>query len=639
MPVRVRAAIPYALIAVFGAALAYFSLFSQFTPHDDSGHLSVSLTEFIAGRNLYEDLYSQYGPLYFLLFGGLFSIPGIELTTDSVRLLTLVLWVICGLLLGLSAERITGDRRLGWIASIGAFAGLTALAPEPMHPVGISTTLTCAIIAILAFGAERPPMRVAVPLGIAVGALAMIKINMGALAAVALIAAVLISLSPPRLRIAYAIGAAALVSAATLVLLSNDLGVGWVQELIALQLAGTFAIVVRAVAARGAGESPDGSWLWIGRFAAAGMAVVVVVSLLIFALGTTPAGLVDGVLIDPTRHPDIDVLQFTFHSKVIAGSLIVLAAVVALTLWRDRLGNSTAVLAVRAAVRFVAAVAILASIVQQTQVYFGPSARTVTIGVLVAWLAAVPPREAKESASRSFARLAIVLFAVVEVLQAYPVAGSQLKAASVLFVVVALILVADGLRVLKELPAAVRLPTFAAPAAIAALGAYLAIAGVLIPLKDTRARWHGGTPLDQRGAKLVRVPGAQAAAYHQIVDGAARYGCKPIVMLPGAYSLQGWFGQRPPSGYNVSNWMLLVSKKRQREVVAKVRDKPRLCVVRIDDPNFDYVAISVPPLITKPLFKYLTTTPLKTVVETSNGANLIYRLQVRPEVARELEAR
>src|SRR5436190_10695338 len=96
MAVRLRAALPYAVIALFGAALAYFSLFSQFAPHDDSGHLSVSLTEFIAGRNLYEDLYSQYGPLYFEMFGGLFSLPGIELTTDSVRLLTMVLWVVCG---------------------------------------------------------------------------------------------------------------------------------------------------------------------------------------------------------------------------------------------------------------------------------------------------------------------------------------------------------------------------------------------------------------------------------------------------------------------------------------------------------------------------------------------------------------
>ena len=115
---RLRAAIPYALIAIFGAALAYFSLFSQFAPHDDSGHLSVSLTEFIAGRNLYEDLYSQYGPLYFLMFGGFFSIPGIELTTDSVRLLTMVIWVISGLLVGVSAERISGDRRIGLLITV-----------------------------------------------------------------------------------------------------------------------------------------------------------------------------------------------------------------------------------------------------------------------------------------------------------------------------------------------------------------------------------------------------------------------------------------------------------------------------------------------------------------------------------------
>ncbi len=460
---------------------------------------------------------------------------------------------------------------------------------------------------------------------------------MGALAAVALIATALIALAPARRRALYGAGAAALIGAATLVLLSHDFDTPWVQKLIALQIAGSLAIVVRAVLLPHTDEDPDGPWRWIARFAAGGLAVVVVVSLLIIVLGTTPGGLVDGVLIDPTRHPEIDVLAFTFHSGLIALAVVALAFSVGITLARDRLGDSAAMVAVRAGARIAAAIAILASVVQQTQVYIEPSSRTVTFGVLAAWLVAVAPRGIAESQPKAFARLGLALVAVLEVLQAYPVAGSQLKAASLLFVVVAVVLLSDGLRVLATMPKKVSIPSVVAPAAIGVIAAYIAIAGVLVPLKDARADWRANTPLDLYGAHLLRIPQQQADSYRTLVAGVKRAGCDPVVSMPGQYSLQGWFRQRPPSGYNVSNWMLLVSLKRQREIVRTISDKPHLCVLRTDNNKFDYIAITVPPLVTKPLFRYLTTTPLKTVVQTTDGKDLVYRLQVRPDVAQELK--
>ncbi|HXS33100.1 MAG TPA: hypothetical protein VN758_04910, partial [Solirubrobacterales bacterium] len=70
----------YSLVALAAAIAAYFAIFTQFSSGDDEGTLLVSLNAFSHGQTLYSDVYSPYGPFYYELFGGFFSLTGLAVT-------------------------------------------------------------------------------------------------------------------------------------------------------------------------------------------------------------------------------------------------------------------------------------------------------------------------------------------------------------------------------------------------------------------------------------------------------------------------------------------------------------------------------------------------------------------------------
>ena len=83
----------YAIVAMGAAIAAYFYLFTQFAPYDDEGTVLVTLKAFVHGETLYRDVYTPFGPFYYELFGGLFSLTGQAVTTDASRTIVLVIWV------------------------------------------------------------------------------------------------------------------------------------------------------------------------------------------------------------------------------------------------------------------------------------------------------------------------------------------------------------------------------------------------------------------------------------------------------------------------------------------------------------------------------------------------------------------
>ena len=71
------------------------------------------MKSFAEGEILYRDIYSDYGPFFFELFGGLFALTGWAVTNDASRLIVGFLWVASSLLFGLSAQRLTGGSPSG----------------------------------------------------------------------------------------------------------------------------------------------------------------------------------------------------------------------------------------------------------------------------------------------------------------------------------------------------------------------------------------------------------------------------------------------------------------------------------------------------------------------------------------------
>jgi hypothetical protein len=70
--------------------------------------------EFVRGGELYDEVYSQYGPFYYLLFGGLFELLGRPVTPNAGRLIVVAIWVATATLYGMGIHRMTGRLWLGW---------------------------------------------------------------------------------------------------------------------------------------------------------------------------------------------------------------------------------------------------------------------------------------------------------------------------------------------------------------------------------------------------------------------------------------------------------------------------------------------------------------------------------------------
>src|SRR4051812_18072615 len=89
---------------LFGAVLAIAAgslLFTTFMVYDDEGYVLFSLQNFTRHGGLYEQVYSQYGPFFFLFnqvlhLGGL----GLDFTNTTARVLTGFYWLattgLCG---------------------------------------------------------------------------------------------------------------------------------------------------------------------------------------------------------------------------------------------------------------------------------------------------------------------------------------------------------------------------------------------------------------------------------------------------------------------------------------------------------------------------------------------------------------
>ena len=125
------------------AVAAYFTAYSSFFSYDDEGYILLSLKQFVAGQHLYSDVYSQYGPFPYELFGALFAVTGRAVSPDAARGLVIVEWLASSLLAGVCVLRVTGRLALGVAASAVAFGTLTQIVREPLHPGGLGRLRSC----------------------------------------------------------------------------------------------------------------------------------------------------------------------------------------------------------------------------------------------------------------------------------------------------------------------------------------------------------------------------------------------------------------------------------------------------------------------------------------------------------------
>jgi hypothetical protein len=538
------------------------SMFSVFHAYDDEGYYLANLGDYLAGHPLLTQYAQVYGPFFYESFGGLFKLLGLSPTNDSGRYVTVAVWLIASAAGGLVAFRLSRNLWLGLAAELLTFGVLSMLSSEPMSTYGLSAILLLGLAAAATFRSAWPRASAA-SIGAIVAALCLVKINVGGFAAIAVLFAWTASL-PGRWRRILQPPMIGIITAVPFVLTLPLLGVGWVLEFGVVVAFSAAAVGVACLGtARRFMPAASGSWITAGGGVLATACIAIAL-----AGGTHPADMWNGLVVAPLRIPRL----FTFPINLNAGSDLIaafsFAAAVAVSL-RHTIPGGSAIAA--GWLRIGSGIVIWLSLVLLPAPVF-------LFALPLAWVAVWAPDRDGGDPVGGYPRILLPALAVVESLQAYPFAGSQLSMAALGLVPVGAIVLGDGIRQLRA-------ASFAAGGRVRTVGAVapavllMNIVALLVLAFTGTSAFVSGTPLGLPGAESIRLQAQSVESLRQLVAAVDR-GCSTFITFPGMNSFYIWTAKDPPTSAHIEVWWLVLDTDQQRALVQQLAGRPRLCVIK-----------------------------------------------------------
>jgi hypothetical protein len=547
-------------------AVGIVLLATCFMIYDDEGYVLWSVRMFSEGRPLYTEVYSQYGPLFFVGYRLLHAATGIVFNNETGRLLTLTYWLGSALGAGLIAQVLTRRLLAGLLTAVLTFAFLFNNIREPFHPGSL-----LALFSVLAAGlgvwfiTSDRVRHFTWSVALIAASMALIKINVGLFLGIALGSWMLLHTRwparPQGLPRASVGIVAALSTTAVFLLLHSKLEETWALSVGLIFICGLFSVLLQLAQTRAALLGPR-DWK-LAALAAGFVALVVTVSTWLW--GTPPSQLIDAVLLAPLRQPGV----YSFPPTLPPGALpCALGALLGVFLairgaLRSRLLDAIAFIQLAAAgfILFFIWDAITTNAWVRFTYAFGPS---------LAALFTFSTNE-NQTSPKNQARLWLAWVFIWQTLHAYPVAGTQLAWGSLLFIpllVVACVDAADRL----QLRAA-----FARPLVLAVLSlAALLAAGQLVHCARVWSRYS--TRLNLPGARWLYLQPDLADTLPVLQRNLLRH-ADTVFSYPGMFSFNIWTGKPTPTAANVTHWFSILDRDQQTAIIEKLRADPRACVI------------------------------------------------------------
>jgi hypothetical protein len=551
------------LLALCTVFTAYHRTFVSLANYDDEGYMMWTVKNFLGGQALYDQVATIYGPFYYLYEWCALSLTGVSAASDSLRLVSVAFWVAAALVAFVLAYRATGSLLLAVCVHLLVFRALGFIGEEPAHPQEACILLLLALCR--AFYIANRTLRM-VMMGALGGAMVASKINLGVFVLVAL-AVGLAYVQPPgwrrnAARLAVTLGALALPVA----LMSDRLNETWAVfycVLVVLALASVLLTIRDTPPDNGLRGVRDAAVL-AGAFVATAAAI----SCFALARGSTLHNLFHWLIVLPRRESG----QSWSYPANIHPEALAWAAIGLVVAWcvarRKRADRWVALLKLA----FGAAVLLMC----MTNRYEG----LLNYATPFLWLVATRPGNTDASPGYATARGLLALLGAIQVLYAYPVAGSQVVFVAVLMIVVAAVCFWDGLSWLRRNrleSLANRIPN--RWLTVARVSAALLIAGLNLAFAwDARRTYESFSPLGFPGSRLVRVEPDKAAALRAIVS-RINSSCTTLLTEPGLFSFHLWTGKPSPGGVDHQLWMSLLDDATQNAIVDKLSRDPQACVV------------------------------------------------------------
>jgi len=418
-----------AIIATLSLALGaigFWMLFSYFAGYDDEGYILISARENWAHGGLYNSIYSQYGPAFYVLTDLVQQVMGTNLNHTAARMLTLGLWLGTALICGGLVWQYSRSTSLTAFTLATTFLYLHFTPDEAFHPGTLLIFLLASSMAATGrWVGSDSWRRVAIIAGATGAFLTLIKINVGVFYLIALGSWGLLHASASWLRRSAVFAVPPLLLLAGAGLMQSRWDEGWVG--IYLFVFGVGAITIAAtIRGEGLVRARDLGWL-----VAAGTAVALAVLGVTLLRGTTPLGLLEGILLEPLRHSSsysypVDWRPGTVFAAI--ASLLLAAAVQWIARHRSPEGADSIIVVVRLA-QFAA---LLVAFVLLMEARVIGAVFSYIVPFLWTWI--IPLRRIEPSPISNRLRGLLALMVLLQFLQAFPIGGIQEVWGTFLFV-------------------------------------------------------------------------------------------------------------------------------------------------------------------------------------------------------------
>jgi hypothetical protein len=199
------------------------------------------------------------------------------------------------------------------------------------------------------------------------------------------------------------------------------------------------------------------------------------------------------------------------------------------------------------------------------------------------WLVATRSGKAGAATQDSLARALLLLLGVVQVLYAYPVAGSQIKFATVFPIAIAAICLSDGLEWIYGSSSESRLSRLFRSKPVRLASCVYLFAAYLGSAWQAESTYASFEPLGFPGTASMRVEPKTAAALRTLVARVNAGPCRTLITEPGLFSFNLFTGKPAPAGLNTGAWMVFLSTAEEERIVQEVAQDPDACVILRQD--------------------------------------------------------
>jgi hypothetical protein len=551
-------------------ATAYLMLMTTFMVYDDEGFVLMSLHRFLGGEALYDVVFSQYGPFPYLYHWLLTGGGTWELTHMFGRMVTLVHWLVCAVGTGWIAAQLAPQQRhlVGALGTLLAFNLLWQMVAEPTHPGSMISA-----VVVLATGAgvfalqQHRSLRLACLIGVTGAILFLTKVNVGLFfiagaGAFALLHTDWSERWRPWARAGALLGLVATPWALMMANLTDPRVLGFALK---SSLAGAGIWWILSTGKPSGTIAPRTWWGAMAAFAITGT----VIGGFVLLRGTSFGELVAAVLIDPLHQPGHFTVppRNSIHSAWASTGLFALIGWAGWDLRRHgRLGT-----ACRHSVRTVRLLVLIAFAILSLR---WPSPWGVftyldyVFPLLPLWL--LPTSEDTGRIQPLWAWVALI--ALLQILHAYPVAGSQMAWGS--FLSLALVAAGWGREIQQW-----RLNGRPYPAWLWGGAALVAAGAGTASMAHTGwQRYHNSTPLPFVGAGDIRLDDRSRVGLTALVQNATVHS-DVLFTRQGMYSFNLWSSVPTPTARNATHWFWLLDEPEQADIIARLENERSAVII------------------------------------------------------------